>query len=87
MAGIFDPVVRQVTNLISQQVQSANIINEREKVSVYPHSLQALGAKDSHSQKIILVGGFGESKYLAKKVGEWTKSQPYPIQVKNPQSS
>jgi hypothetical protein len=85
MAEIFDPVVKQVIALIAEQVRSTNDTNEGSKVSVCsPIRQTTTQAKGSRNQTILLVGGFGESVYLLKKVKEWASSQPYSIQVINP---
>lgn len=88
MAEIFDPVVKQVIDLIAQQVQSSNDIDGRNKVSVCPYILKATSrAKNSQGQTILLVGGFGESKYLFRKVEEWAHGQSRSIRVINPDFS
>ncbi|KAG4415113.1 hypothetical protein IFR04_011750 [Cadophora malorum] len=53
MQGLFDPVVRQVLNLVEQQV-----IETKEN-------------QNAVIDRIVLVGGFGESPYLNKVLKEW----------------
>lgn len=88
MTEIFDPVVKQVTALIAQQVRGSNSTSRGNKVSVCARIRNAMiRAKDLHGQTILLVGGFGGSKYLFRKVEEWTKNQSYSIRVINPDFS
>ena len=84
MTEIFDRVVKQVIDLIAEQVQSTNDNERRSKVSVCPHAQKVLRAKDSQGQTILLFGGFGESRYLSRKVKEWAGGQPYSINIINP---
>ena len=88
MTEIFDPVIKQVIALIAQQVRSSNGIDGGNKISVCAHIRKAMvRAKDLRSQTILLVGGFGGSKYLFRKVEEWARNQSYSIRVINPDFS
>ncbi|KAH6672241.1 Hsp70 family protein-like protein [Halenospora varia] len=53
MQSLFDPVIKEITNLVGEQVREA-----KEK-------------QDAVIDRIILVGGFGESPYLNKVLAKW----------------
>lgn len=72
--GLFDPVVTEISNLVRHQVQEVR----RKKGAAIDVINPFL---DFHNdkvltitiQRIILVGGFGESPYLYKALAEWCK--------------
>jgi tRNA A37 threonylcarbamoyltransferase TsaD len=72
--GLFDPVVREISNLVRQQVKEVRSKTDATIDVIFPFI-------DSHNdqvltftiQRIILVGGFAESPYLYKAIAEWCK--------------
>lgn len=72
--GLFDPVVREISNLVRQQVKEVRNKTGAAIDVIFPFI-------DSHNdqvltftiQRIILVGGFAESPYLYKAIAEWCK--------------
>ena len=70
--GLFDPVVTEIINLVRQQVKEA-----RKKkgavidVILHPSTPGTARLLTINIQRIILVGGFGESPYLNKALAKW----------------
>jgi tRNA A37 threonylcarbamoyltransferase TsaD len=74
MQGLFDPVVKEISNLVRQQIQEVRSKNGAEIDVIFPfvdfHNDPILTFT---TQRIILVGGFAESPYLYKALAEWCK--------------
>jgi hypothetical protein len=72
--GLFDPVVTEISNLVRQQVQEVRRKKGATIDVIFPfldfHNDQILTFT---IQRIILVGGFGESPYLNKALAVWCK--------------
>ena len=73
--GLFDPVVREISNLVRQQVKEVKRKTGAAIDVIFPfvdlHNDQILTFT---IQRIILVGGFAESPYLYKALAEWCKT-------------
>src|SRR4051794_12317096 len=72
--GLFDPVVTEISNLVGQQVKEVRRKNGAAIDVMFPF----LDFHDDWTltftiQRIILVGGFGESPYLYKTLAEWCR--------------
>ncbi|KAH0558375.1 hypothetical protein GP486_004965 [Trichoglossum hirsutum] len=72
MRSLFDPVVDQIIDLIKHQVMI---------VSQGPQRVNVRRIRPS----ILLVGGFGESEYLHKRVSQWASQ--YDVQVIQPREA
>lgn len=72
--GLFDPVVTEISNLVRQQVREVRMKKDAAIDVIFPfldfHNDQILTFT---IQRIILVGGFGESPYLYKALAKWCK--------------
>ncbi|KFZ02938.1 hypothetical protein V502_11372 [Pseudogymnoascus sp. VKM F-4520 (FW-2644)] len=55
MQSLFDPVIKEITSLVGQQVEEAK---KKQNVTI---------------DRIILVGGFGESSYLNQALEDWCR--------------
>ncbi|KAK6357992.1 hypothetical protein TWF730_007346 [Orbilia blumenaviensis] len=75
MKLLFDPVVDEIIQLVKSQAK---------KVKSEEEEGQETAGKLS---TIILVGGFGESRYLYNKLEEWAQQQSPPLKVVNPTKS
>ncbi|KAK6497417.1 Ubiquitin-conjugating enzyme E2 6 [Arthrobotrys musiformis] len=71
MRNIFDPTIDSIISLISGQIKSAA---EAAKTGRAPQRVKM----------ILLVGGFGGSPYLRRRVQEWIKEEKHNIEVVQP---
>jgi len=83
MRSLFDPVVGKIIELIEHQVmtvsQGPHRVNVCEGFPFAPHST------NEPQKSILLVGGFGESGYLYKRVSAWAGR--YGVQVIQPREA
>ena len=71
---IFEPVIKEIIRLIQEQIDKVN--EEGMRVSVCIVNCVRTENSCSHFAKsIIMVGGFGASAYLRKRVDEHAKTQ------------
>lgn len=80
MKRFFDPVVNRVLALIGSQLEAEQreIGTKSIKVRLSHGSLRA---QLTRMQTIIMVGGFGDSKYLNDTVREWCRANYPSIRV------
>ena len=77
MEYICDPVVKDILRLVSQQVSHiTHTKGKRINVGLTrPRCLSAIQARETYRltslQSIVLVGGFGNSDYLKRKLDAW----------------
>lgn len=72
--GLFDPVVKEISNLVSQQVKEARMKKGAAIDVLFPFLDSPNNQMLTFTiQRIILVGGFSESPYLNKTLAEWCK--------------
>lgn len=68
MLAILDPVISKVVELVQEQINMVAAMNDRKlRISVsYTITIPVLGIIliDHNLQTLLLVGGFGQSKYL-----------------------
>jgi len=76
MMTFFRPVIGKIIALIQEQIDAANKTKKRKEASVINvcQSSSYFGAVLTVIQKVILVGGFGESKYLNDQLRTWCNS-------------
>lgn len=84
MKKLFDPVVKQILGLLQKQISATEQAGRYVNVSPHGHNISSLRDIYRNVQTIVLVGGFGTSPYLYKKVKEWC---PEGISVFNPPKS
>jgi hypothetical protein len=65
---IFDPIVNHIVMLVKSQVHAVQRKGMNVKVCVYNHPRYLVHGLTA--QAIILVGGFGSSEYLRKRLEE-----------------
>ncbi|KAH1381059.1 hypothetical protein KXW98_004824 [Aspergillus fumigatus] len=68
--GIFDPVLRGITQLIYRQIESANQEVGRFIINVQPLLFEQRVPELIEMQKIVLVGGFSQSPYLRERISK-----------------
>jgi hypothetical protein len=74
MIGFFEPAIRGLTHLLDDQV--AQLANKSRGAKIDVRILIALLISEADdSQRMILVGGFGDSPYLYSKLNDWRKKQ------------
>ena len=72
--GLFDPVVREISNLVRQQVKEVNRKTGAAIDVIFPFvDFRNDQILTFTIQRIILVGGFAESPYLYKALAKWCK--------------
>jgi hypothetical protein len=71
--GLFDPVVTDISNLVREQVRE--VWRKGAAIDVILPFFDFSGGQmlTLTIQRIILVGGFGESPYLYKTLAQWCK--------------
>ena len=84
MEGVFGPVIDKILRLIQEQFDTVNEAKGACKpISVSPSCLPMITQQliISWTQTIVLVGGFGSSPYLLKRVEDHIKTQNNPTEV------
>lgn len=69
--GLFDPTIQQITALVSQQHQAIKVKGKSLDVCTSGSHCAANHPKLTLAQRLVLVGGFGDSEYLFTKLKEW----------------
>ena len=67
------PIMEKVERLVRRQVQQLRAMNRTPKVS---NKVNALFVLSLCSQAILLVGGFGTNKFLAKRLKQAYETNP-----------
>jgi hypothetical protein len=76
MQALFDPVISEITSLVSQQVKEAKA-KKNANIDVLSNPLiskfifREIMLISCFHQRIILVGGFAESPYLNNALEDW----------------
>ena len=74
MQGLFDPVVKDILKLVSDQAELAKKTRGRT-IDVSRSNNRLVRPKEDYvltmTQRCILVGGFGDSDYLNEKLRKW----------------
>jgi hypothetical protein len=86
LRSVFDPVVHKIVGLVSSQAAAARRERPSKPVSV-SNSMKMLVRTLNVIQHVVLVGGFGESMYLYKKLKAWANTQVPTLSICNPTDS
>lgn len=67
MKALFDPVISKIVTLVEQQIKGVEALNRKVKVRSEQQPSQ-LTIELIREQGVVLVGGFGASEYLRKRL-------------------
>ena len=72
---LFDLVVYRIISLISEQLERVAKEDEGQQRINVSFAAHMLGISLTRTQRLILIGGFGDSDYLFTKVQKWCDSR------------